>query len=233
MKLSAELVEETTRLLPDLGTLEELLETEPQTILSQAFPAEGTMMGTQTAIVESGFGIPAHPIIELEREAEPAIAEQLEVDLRRERERSVQAARSAIVKLRREGANADFEPEEVAALEAIILDVGRPALLIFSGSFLPPAPLPPWEILNQVRNNIESTFRSVGRIEVEGHPDMQWVGTGFLVAEDVVMTNRHVARVFSERATSGDWVFERGMQASINYGREMGETEPTGRLTKS
>lgn len=223
MKLSPEVVAQTSRLLPDLGTLEGYLESEPGTILSRAFPAEETVLGRRAVVVEPGRVVPTHPIVELEREAGPVTFEQLEGDLRRERERRVRTARSAVGKLRREGANADFEPEEVAGLEAIIIDVGRPAILIYNSSFLPP-PLG-WEILEQRRESIESAFPSVGRIEVEGHPDLQWVGTGFLVGEDAVMTNRHVAKEFSRWGPDGQWLFELGIEPSVNYGAELGETK--------
>jgi V8-like Glu-specific endopeptidase len=223
MRLSADVVAQTNRLLPDLGKLEEHLQNQPETILDRAFPAEETVLGTRAVIVEPTITSPNHPIVELEREAEPAAFEQLEVELRRERERNVRTATTAVGKLRRGGTNADFAPEEVAGLEAIILDVGRPAILILNGNFFPP-PLG-WEILDQARDSIESTFSSVGRIEVDGDPNMQWVGTGFLVADDVVMTNRHVAKVFSRWETDGQWTFEPGIEPSINYGVELGETE--------
>jgi len=223
MKLSAELLDQTSRLLPDLGALEDQLENEPGTILSQAFPAEETVLGARTAIIGAEIGVPDHPIIELEREAQPSVFEHLEADLKRERERSVRSARSAVGKLIRGGADADFEPEEVVGLEAIILDVGRPAILILNGSFLPPPT--GWEILDQVRASIESALPSVGRIEVTGHPSLQWIGTGFLVAEDLVMTNRHVAKEFSRWGNDGRWAFEPGVKPSINYGAELGETD--------
>ena len=223
MKLSAELLERTNRLLPDLGTLENQLESDPETILSQAFPAGETVLGARRAIIESDLRVPDHPIIELEREEQPSILEELEDDFKREREGSVRSARSAVGKLIREGADADLEPEEVVGLEAIILDIGRPAILILNGSFLPPPT--GWEILDQMRSSIESALPSVGRIEVTGHPSLQWIGTGFLVSEDLVMTNRHVAKEFSRWGNDGRWAFEPGVEPSINYGAELGETD--------
>ena len=77
-----------------------------------------------------------------------------------------------------------------------------------------------------IRANIEETFKSVGRIEVTGHPTHDWIGTGFLVADDVVMTNRHVAREFARQGPGGGWTFEQGMTASIDYVEELGATQP-------
>src|SRR5687768_5054011 len=103
--------------------------------------------------------------------------ESLQARLRREEDLST--AKRAVSKLRAEGGDADFTPSEATALEAIVLLTGRPAILIADGSFLPPPS--DWEILEQHRDQIEANCRSVGRIEVRGHPNLVWVGTGFLV----------------------------------------------------
>lgn len=66
--------------------------------------------------------------------------------------------------------------------------------------------------------------RAIGRIELEGHDEFAWVGTGWLVDRDVVVTNRHVALTFSQR--SGDrFVFRPGwdrphIDASIDFVEE-------------
>ena len=105
-----------------------------------------------------------------------------------------QAGTRALNKIASRGESADLEPDEAIGLEAIVQLYGRPALLIEKGSF-EPAP-PGWEILEEKRSAIEANARSVGRIEVAGHPRLSWIGTGFLVAEQVIMTNRHVALEF-------------------------------------
>jgi S1-C subfamily serine protease len=65
----------------------------------------------------------------------------------------------------------------------------------------------------------------VGRIEIDGHPNHEWVGTGFLVAPDIVMTNRHVAIEFARREDGSDaWIFEPGMTARIDYVEELSAT---------
>jgi len=63
-----------------------------------------------------------------------------------------------------------------------------------------------------------------GGIEVSGHPSHTWVGTGFLVADDVVMTNRHVAEAFSHRPPrKRTWRFKPDMSARIDYMEEFVE----------
>jgi hypothetical protein len=47
-----------------------------------------------------------------------------------------------------------------------------------------------------VRAQIERLLPSVGRIELKRMPEDVHIGTGWLVAEDVIVTNRHVAAFF-------------------------------------
>ena len=56
-------------------------------------------------------------------------------------------------------------------------------------------------------------FGRAGRIEVDNHPDLTWVGTGWLLADDVVVTNRHVASEFAALSVTSagrSFVFKRG-----------------------
>lgn len=48
-----------------------------------------------------------------------------------------------------------------------------------------------------VRAAIRRVIPSVGRIEVDNNPDFTWLGTGWLIGDDVVVTNRHVASEFA------------------------------------
>lgn len=88
-------------------------------------------------------------------------------------------------------------------LEAIIKLEGRPVVDIVAGSFArPPAP---WEKLDAdpIRARLERAIACVGRIEVPGDPAFPYVGTGFLLRDGLVMTNRHVAESFATRTTTG------------------------------
>lgn len=46
---------------------------------------------------------------------------------------------------------------------------------------------------------LSPAIRAVGRLEATNHPNFSWIGTAWLVAEDIVVTNRHVAREFARR----------------------------------
>jgi endonuclease G, mitochondrial len=82
-------------------------------------------------------------------------------------------------------------------LEAIVLLFGRPALRVKNDSFeLPDSD--EWKArLYPSLSRLERCIRSVGRVEVQGHPSFNWLGTAFMVAEGVAVTNRHVAEQFA------------------------------------
>jgi endonuclease G len=54
------------------------------------------------------------------------------------------------------------------------------------------------ERLEAAGEKLHPAIRAVGRIEVEELPNKAWVGTGALVARDLVITNFHVAEHFAE-----------------------------------
>lgn len=121
-----------------------------------------------------------------------------------------------------EDPDADLSPEEAFGVEAIVLREGRPALLVADGDF--PVDLPPdWTGLEPQRAGIKDSISRVGRIEVDGHPDFDWVGTGFLVGQDVVMTNRHVANEFTVKDGEG-WRFMTGRSSRWDLFREASGT---------
>ncbi len=92
--------------------------------------------------------------------------------------------------------------EAPEGLEAIVKLVGRPVLLIQNGTYqLPTSDL--WkQRLSTNRPKIESAIVSVGRVEVRNHPRLDWVGTAWVVKDNIAVTNRHVASEFSRRSGS-------------------------------
>ena len=113
----------------------------------------------------------------------------------------------------------DLTHRELIGLEAIIVLQHRPAIIIASNEFLPPPP--EWKILEKNRNNIQATFPSIGRINVKGHPSHDWLGTGFMVGDDVIMTNEHVAIEFSRPGNNGQWTFRQGYSTSVDYDQDI------------
>ena len=119
------------------------------------------------------------------------------------------------------------------ALENIVHGVGRPVLQVSRDEAIlefRDAESEVWrERLTAARDHLARAIRAVGRIEVEGHLDYDWIGTGVLVCKDVIATNQHVAREFAERNGSG-LVFRRNVggqqiRASIDFLEEAGRDE--------
>ena len=111
------------------------------------------------------------------------------------------------------------------ALETIVLRVGRPVLAIKRDEPLlefRDAESAVWrDRLVAARDHLTRAIKAVGRVEVENHPSYKWVGTGWLVSDDVIVTNRHVANLFGQRNGSG-FVFRQGrggrpIAASIDF----------------
>lgn len=85
-------------------------------------------------------------------------------------------------------------------LEAIVRRFGRPVLFIRQGQIeTPESEL--WQgRLQDADTRLETMIPAIGRIEIRNHPDKDWLGTGWLVAPEVVVTNRHVAVEFGRKS---------------------------------
>lgn len=85
------------------------------------------------------------------------------------------------------------EPDGAPHLE-VVVNPGRPALIVQNGDFEePPAE---WAVLAERREVLREILPSVGRIE-RASGSAQIFGTGFMVADGVLMTNAHVAAFFT------------------------------------
>jgi endonuclease G len=132
-------------------------------------------------------------------------------------------------KLAEEGADtADTEALEFAASpaaldkavqeESIALRRTRPVLAIKENVtqlvFIEEADSAIWkERLTSAAQALGPAIRAVGRINLTGG-DLEWVGTGWLVAENILVTNRHVARAFATRKGDG-FTFQMGASGPI------------------
>lgn len=122
----------------------------------------------------------------------------------------------------------DPSPEKFATRpfsEAIIVELGRPVLLVQNDTFEIPTSGEWGSRLRPYKSKIDQAFRSVGRMEVEGHPTFDWIGTAWMISEDVAVTNRHVALEFARLHREKSFVFRRGldggsMQAYIDFREE-------------
>lgn len=87
-----------------------------------------------------------------------------------------------------------------SGLEAIILSVGRPVLFVRKNTFEIPTSDTWTDRLRASQGILDKVIPAIGRIEVARHDELDWVGTGWLVREDVIVTNRHVAVEFGMRS---------------------------------
>ena len=142
---------------------------------------------------------------------------------REERERVVADGIEGLSKVA-DGREQDLTPEEEFGLEAIVLLEGRPAILVQQGDFLQPPS--EWAHLADRRAEVRDVIARVGRVEVDGHLDFDWIGTGFLVGASTLMTNRHVAVEFSRREGADRWTFKQGMRSRLDFREELGSTTP-------
>lgn len=109
--------------------------------------------------------------------------------------------------------------------EAVILEYTRPVLLIKNNRFdLPTSPELSRRLLS-FRPTIERSIPAVGRIELLNHPKLRYAGTGWVVADGIIATNRHVAEEFAHRR-DGNILFTETfqgntIQASLDFAEEI------------
>ncbi len=120
----------------------------------------------------------------------------------------------------------ELDEEQVSALEAIVLPRYRPVVDVWNDSFH--APPPPWTHLGSgdLRRRIEEAIPSIGRVEVPGHPSIPYGGTAFVVGPGLLMTNRHVAEIFTDGLGRRDIVFRPGLGAAVDFKQEVYPSPP-------
>ena len=115
----------------------------------------------------------------------------------------------------------------------IVLRTGRPVLAIVGDTpqlEFKDSESAVWRARLQASGeHLQRAARAVGRIDVTGLPDFPYVGTGWLVEKNTIVTNRHVAREFGRRMRGG-FTFKKGsgarpMTASIDFLEEAGRAE--------
>lgn len=134
------------------------------------------------------------------------------------------AAETAALDKLREGDFDTLRADQGMALEAVIEREFRQVVFINNGVF---GDLPkPWTHFNSgdIRKQLDGAIASIGRVErlsITGRRT-DHVGTGFIVGDRLMMTNRHVAEVFVRGAGNQPLVFKPGLPARFDFGREVG-----------
>jgi endonuclease G len=108
--------------------------------------------------------------------------------------------------------------EKQIELESIVMRRQRPVLAIRDNVteliFIDEADSEIWgERLKKARALLDRAIPAVGRIDLTG-ARLDWVGTGWLVAENIIVTNRHVANEFAARGEG--FAFKMGLNGQIS-----------------
>ncbi len=124
----------------------------------------------------------------------------------------LEAGGTALEKICQSSSN-EISPQERLGLECVLFIYGRPAISV-GDSRLAAVPAY-WNILEDQREEVELAQTGVGRIELMGHPEYDWAGTGFLVNESTLMTTRRIAETFVEY--NGSLQFRPGITSWMDY----------------
>ena len=84
---------------------------------------------------------------------------------------------------------------------ALIVGQARPVFMV-RHDWIEFGDEPVWESLNAAQNTLSRAIRTVGRIETEDR-SIPFIGTGFAIAPDLVMTADFVAKVLAGGAEQG------------------------------
>jgi len=103
-----------------------------------------------------------------------------------------------------------------SGLEAIILGELRPAWFIRDDGIEVVGNFDHLGVFEANRATLEAISKNVGRVDLLNHATFAYVGTGWLVEKDIVVTNRHVAEEFTRPVWPNGWAF-----ASGTFGRPL------------
>jgi endonuclease G len=116
------------------------------------------------------------------------------------------------------------------AMEAIIRLTGRPVIRIRDDALVT-IDIPTTTLKDELDPHLAAItgfVKSVGRIELDGHRRLPWAGTGWVVEEDIIVTNRHVAREFGQLSGSSfsflPGIFGGPIEVAVDFIREHGNS---------
>jgi endonuclease G, mitochondrial len=116
-----------------------------------------------------------------------------------------------------------IDAEQQFVLEAIVMPFYRPVVDVVDDDIVYDQLSMKWVKLRTElpANWVAEHVRAVGRINV---PKLLYAGTGFVVGEGLLMTNRHVAAFFSQGLGARGLRFQSGQSAAIDFYHEKGRS---------
>ncbi len=146
---------------------------------------------------------------------DPALLEKLEKIY-------LEAGVKGLERLRNEGEDAALPDDEYGGLEAIVeIDGSRPTLQVAQNGSIDTEEelLRSWKSAAQkFSGEIQQVARSVGRIDL----GTRHRGTGFVIKDGLILTNRHVLQQIA-RHRNGEWTF-RGPDPNITFDADPSES---------
>ncbi|OAI54751.1 hypothetical protein AYO44_14280 [Planctomycetaceae bacterium SCGC AG-212-F19] len=121
----------------------------------------------------------------------------------------------------------EVDADQRFVLEAVVMPYHRPVVDVIDNQMKIEQLTAKWQHLANVglRPRVEACLLSVGRINVPNLPSLPYAGTGFLVGDDLLMTNRHVAEIFAQGSGVRSIQFRPGQVAAVDFYHENGRTE--------
>jgi endonuclease G len=118
-----------------------------------------------------------------------------------------------------------LDERDLFQLESIVLGNGlRPAFDIQNDGY---GTLPSlWQELNDRRATMVPLIRGIGRVNLTGHPQLTFAGTAFVCGQQRLITNRHVAQIFTQGLGAGAQLsFTPGITVSADLKQEVGSSD--------
>ncbi len=115
----------------------------------------------------------------------------------------------------------DSEPKnEQLLLQILNHDYIRPAFVVQDRSFSVPLDHPWQPILDSYKANLEKAIQSVGIFEIVKQGKKYPSGTGWVLSEDLIVTNQHVVEIFCEKTSDGYKLKEGFDTITIDFNEE-------------
>lgn len=142
-------------------------------------------------------------------------------------------AHSTLSRIQNGGSLSNLSEDDVSALELIVHTIGRPALCYRNGRVETPlnklGDNSRWYVLvTTQREEINRVSSCVGRLACEHGSSSPVLGTGWRVAKDLILTNRHVARSFATDCNSAPetWTLDVAKSPFIDFAYTDGTPTP-------
>lgn len=120
----------------------------------------------------------------------------------------------------KDGKRLQQQPHLLESLEVIVrVDGSRPSFIIRNGDAdRKTSPVGVWEsILDASNEFLREAINWVGRIDIPT-AEQGFAGTGFLVHPDVMVTNRHVLQLITDKNPDGSWTMK--PDVTVDFGHE-------------